>query len=236
MDEMKEEKKESAQRIQKVLAAAGIASRRHAEELIRQGRVTVNGKRASIGQRVDLLRDVISVDGTEVREERKVYYAFYKPKEIVTTMGEEHGRKTIAHLLRSFGLKERVFPIGRLDADAEGLLILTNDGEITNRISHPRYETSKEYEALLDRPLEDEAGLRSGVVIDGRRVDIDLIRNDNARVTLRIHEGRKHVVKRIFIKLGHRVKELKRTRIGPISLGDLKPGELKEISREELMK
>ena len=234
MDDRTEKKVDGPRRLQKVLAAAGIASRRHAEELIKDGRVTVNGRRATIGQCVNPVLDVILVDGTEVREERKVYYAFYKPKGVVTTMGEEHGGRTVAHLLGDMRLEERVFPVGRLDADAEGLLILTNDGDMANMISHPRYETIKEYEVLLDRPFEAEERLRRGVLVDGRRVDVDLVRCDDSRVTLRIHEGRNHIVKRLLKKTGYTVKGLKRTRIGPLSLGDLSPGALREISRKEL--
>jgi len=221
------------ERVHKVLARSGVSSRRHAEELIRQGRVEVNGERAAIGQQVDPSRDRITVDGKLVRIERKVYYAFYKPKNVVTTMGGEHGQRTIAHLPGIRGLKERVFPVGRLDKDAEGLLILTNDGDFTNRMSHPRFEISKEYHAKLDRSFEDAENLRRGIVIDARRVEVGEVRFRENEVVLSIHEGRKHIVKRVFEKLGYRVRELKRTRIGPVLLGRLKPGELRPLSREE---
>lgn len=222
------------ERIHKILARAGIASRRHAEELIRQGRVEVNGERAVIGQRADPVRDRITVDGKPVRIERKVYYALYKPKCVVTTMGEEHGQKTIAHLPGIKVLKERVFPVGRLDKDAEGLLLLTNDGDFANRISHPRYEIAKEYHVQLDRPFEDSENLLKGVMIDGWRVEVGNLRCRETRVVLSIHEGRKHIVKRVFEKLGYDVRDLKRTRIGSVRLGKLKPGELRPLGRDEL--
>lgn len=221
------------ERVHKILARAGVASRRKAEEMIREGRVRINGELAVIGQSADPARDEITLDGRPVRIERKVYYAFYKPRGVVTTMGEEHGQKTVARLPQIRELKERVFPVGRLDKDAEGLLILTNDGDLANALSHPRHEIRKEYRVSLDRPFRSLHELQKGVEIDRRRVEVSDIRSEAGDVVLSIHEGRKHIVKRLFEELGYRVTALKRTRVGPIRLGRLKPGELRVLCRED---
>ncbi len=221
------------ERIHKILARAGVASRRKAEEMIREGRVRVDGEIAVIGQSADPARNEITLDDVPIQIERKVYYAFYKPKGVVTTMGEEHGQETVARLPQIRELGERVFPVGRLDKNAEGLLILTNDGELANALSHPRHEVSKEYRVTLDRPFKRRDTLRKGVEIDGRRVAVSGVRCEAREVVLRIHEGRKHIVKRLFEKLGYRVTMLKRTRFGPIRLGKLEPGELMALCRED---
>jgi pseudouridine synthase len=221
------------ERIHKILARAGVASRRKAEGMIREGRVRINGEIAVIGQSADPARDEITLDGRPVRIERKVYYAFYKPRGVVTTMGEEHGQETVARLPQIRELKERVFPVGRLDKDAEGLLILTNDGDLANALSHPRHEIRKEYRVSLDRPFRSRHELLKGVEIDRRRVEVSEIRHNAGDVFLSIHEGRKHIVKRLFEELGYRVTALKRTRVGPIRLGRLKPGELRALCRED---
>ncbi len=221
------------ERIHKILARAGVASRRKAEGMIREGRVRINGELAVVGQSADPARDEITLDGRPVRIERKVYYAFYKPRGVVTTMGEEHGQETVARLPQIRELKERIFPVGRLDKDAEGLLILTNDGDLANALSHPRHEIRKEYRVSLDRPFRSLHELQKGVEIDRRRVEVSDIRNEAGDVVLSIHEGRKHIVKRLFEELGYRVTALKRTRVGPIRLGRLKPGELRVLCRED---
>lgn len=212
------------ERIQKLLSQAGIASRRKAEELIRQGKVTVNGKKAEIGMKASA-KDEIKVDGEKIEIEKKAYYKFYKPKGYVTTMGAEHGAKTIKELI---AVPETVFPVGRLDKDAEGLIILTNDGEWANKISHPRYETKKEYEVKLDRPF---TGKLEQVMVEGRQVESEELERKGNKIKIRIHEGRKHIVKKIFKKKGYKVQELKRTKIDGIELGRMKPGETKEISK-----
>jgi len=222
------------ERLQKIIARAGISSRRGAEELIRQGRVHVNGRPAAIGASADPERDRITVDGVPVRSGRLVYYALYKPKGVVTTMGDEHGKRTVAGLAGVKRLKERVFPVGRLDCDAEGLLILTNDGDLANRIAHPRYGVTKTYRVLLDRTFEDVERLERGVVVEGRRVSIRAFRCRGNEVVITIHEGRTHIVKRLFRKLGYTVRSLKRTRIGRVRLGGLAPGGLRPLEREEI--
>jgi 23S rRNA pseudouridine2605 synthase len=222
------------ERLQKIIARAGISSRRGAEELIRQGRVHVNGRPAAIGAKADPERDRITVDGVPVRSGRLVYYALYKPRGVVTTMGDEHGRRTVAGLAGVRRLEERVFPVGRLDCDAEGLLILTNDGDLANRIAHPRHGVTKTYRVLLDRAFEDVERLERGVVIEGKRVDVRNFRCRGREVVLTIHEGRNHIVKRLFRKLGYTVRSLKRTRIGRIDLGRLAPGGLRSLEREEI--
>jgi 23S rRNA pseudouridine2605 synthase len=217
------------ERIQKILAQAGIASRRKCEDLIKQGRVRMNGKLAEIGQSASE-KDKITVDDRPVKFESKSYYALNKPKGYVTTMGEEHGAKTVQDLLKT---KERVYPTGRLDKDAEGLLVFTNDGEWANILMHPRYEITKEYKVELDKPFE---GSLNNVTIEGRRVKIDTPLVKEKNVTLTIHEGRKHIVKKIFQQQGYRVLRLLRTRVGPIKLGRLKPGEKRALTTQEISK
>ena len=221
------------ERLHKILARAGIASRRKAEELIREGRVVVNGGIAVIGQSADPGKDEIVVDGRPIRIERKVYYAFYKPKDVVTTMGEEHGLKTVGRLPQIRKIEERVFPVGRLDRDAEGLLILTNDGELANALSHPRHEVTKEYRVVLDRPFRNPEMLKKGVKVEGKLVEISGVRCRSKEVVLSIHEGRTHIVKRLFEELGYRVTALRRIRIGPIRLGNLRSGELQKLRRND---
>lgn len=209
-------------RINKYLSEAGVASRRKADELIAQGRVEINSKKAEIGMQVEE-GDKITVDDEEVKLEKKAYYAFYKPKGYVTTTKEEHGMKTIMDII---DVPETVFPAGRLDKDAEGILILTNDGEFANKITHPRYLLEKTYMAELDKPFK---GKLKNVEIEGRKVEVKKPKVEKEKVTLTIHEGRKHIVKKIFAKLGYKVIKLKRLSIGPIRLKDLRPGKLREI-------
>lgn len=217
------------ERIQKILAQAGVASRRKCEELIKQGRVKVNGKKAEIGQSASG-EDRITVDDRPVKTEQKSYYAAYKPQGYVTTMGEEHGAKTINEVFKP---RQRVYPTGRLDKDAEGLLVLTNDGDWADKLMHPRYEIKKEYKVELDKPFQ---GKLDNTLIEGREVRIESVNIKGRQVTLTIHEGRKHIVKKIFKRHGYTVKRLTRTRIGPIKLGKLKPGEKRELTKTEIEK
>jgi 23S rRNA pseudouridine2605 synthase len=230
------------ERLQKVLAARGVASRRKAEELILQGRVRVNGEPVTtLGVQVDPERDRIEVDGSLVRPERNRYILLNKPSGYITTASDERGRRTVLDLV---DVPERVVPVGRLDRPTSGLLLLTNDGELAHRVTHPRFELEKEYEVLLDghppRVVLDE--LSRGVQVDGQRVVPTMvrpIRNEEAGTVLRvvIHEGRNRIVRRMMERVGYPVLKLSRTRVGPmqiqgVPLGewrDLRPGELAQL-------
>jgi len=222
------------QRVQKIIAAAGIASRRNAEEFIRQGRVTVNGKPVEIGASADPEKDVVTVDGKKIKLETFVYIVINKPLNVVTTLADELGRKTVRDLV---DVPERVFPVGRLDRNATGLVLLTNDGEIANRMMHPRYETAKTYVAELSSPVTPQLleRLRKGVVVEDRKVLVKAPEQVNKNtVKVSIHEGRKHIVKKLFVKLGTHVDALARTALGPLELGDLKPGEWRKLTTDEV--
>lgn len=224
-----------SERVQKIIAGAGVCSRRNAEKLIESGRVMVNDKIITIGDKADSSKDIIKVDGVELKFEKKRYFIFYKPKNVLTSLYDPYKKNCVADYFG--GIKERVFPVGRLDFDAEGLLIVTNDGEFANKLMHPRYEVMKTYEAELVSPVKDsdmkkfkgKVKLKDGFVkIEGAR----LIRRNLVELT--IHEGRHKIVKRIFKELGFYVKRLKRTKIGKLSLGNLKPGYLKEMSKDKI--
>ncbi|MBW2986537.1 rRNA pseudouridine synthase [Candidatus Woesearchaeota archaeon] len=217
------------ERVQKIMAASGVASRRKCEELIEQGRVKINGKKAKLGDKADAIQDFITLDGQILQMQRKVYYAFNKPKGYVTSL-KQKGKKTIMDLLK---FEEKVFPVGRLDENTEGLLLLTNDGELANRIMHPRYKTYKTYYVVLDRQFK-HAGLLNRITLDGKPLKIKkyLLQTEGLQIT--IHEGQKHVVKRIFAKLGYKVQELKRLQVANIKLGNLRTGKVRPLRRKEL--
>jgi len=237
------------ERLQKIISQAGIASRRAAEELIVQGRVSVNGRTVTeLGTKADPSHDDIRVDGRRVKgPERLRYILLNKPKGYVTTRSDEKRRKTVMDLLA--GVREYVYPVGRLDYDSEGLLLLTNDGDLAARLTHPSHEIERVYEALVQgvpnvRALEK---LRTGVPLDGKRTqpaDIvmvfpDLSREKNAseallRITIR--EGRNRQVRRMCEAVGHPVGRLRRIRIGPISDRTLKPGQWRELAAPEVAK
>ncbi len=221
------------QRIQKILSAAGVASRRKAEDLILQGRVTVNGTVAVIGQKADDQKDVIAVDRQRLQPQRKRYLLLYKPKGYVTTTADKFATQKVTDLI---SIPERVYPVGRLDADAEGLLVMTNDGEFANRLMHPRFEVEKTYVVKLRQKLrpEDVEQIKRGVFVDGRRVAarIKMLHKDVAEVV--VHEGRHKIVKRLFKEVGNYVVRITRTRIGSIGIGILKHGMWRELSREEV--
>lgn len=221
------------ERLQKILSAAGIASRRKSEELILQGRVRVNGSVAKLGQKAEAENDLITVDGKKVAAERKRYILLYKPAGYVTTNEDRFAKRKVIDIIN---LPERVYPVGRLDANAEGLLILTNDGEFANRLMHPRYEVEKTYVVKLKRNLarEDAERISRGVFVEGRRVaaKIKLLHKDVAEVI--VHEGRHKIVKRIFKEVGNYVLRITRTKIGVIGVGRLKPGRWREMTSEEI--
>ncbi len=228
-------------RLQKVLAAAGIGSRRACEVLIGEGRVSVNDEVVKEqGRRVDPEVDVIRVDTMRINTARGlVYLAMNKPRGYVTAMSDPEGRPTVGDLVAD--RVERLFHVGRLDADTEGLLLLTNDGELAHRLSHPSYEVPKTYLAELIGPLPRDVGrqLRAGVELEDGMATVDsfkLVDSAANRVLVEIvlHEGRKHVVRRMLAAVGHPVERLVRTAVGPVQLGSQKVGRLRPLSRQEL--
>ena len=228
-------------RLQKVLAAAGIGSRRACEVLIGEGRVSVNDAPVQEqGMRVDPETDVIRVDGMRIQTSSgQVYLALNKPKGMVTAMTDPEGRPTVGDLVAD--RRERLFHVGRLDADTEGLLLLTNDGELAHRLSHPSYEVPKTYLAELLGPLPRDVGrqLRAGVELEDGMAKVDsfkLVDSAANRVLVEIvlHEGRKHIVRRMLEAVGHPVQRLVRTAVGPVQLGAQKSGRLRPLSRQEL--
>lgn len=228
------------ERLQKVLAAAGVGSRRACEDLIFRGRVTVDGRVAQLGDKVDAASAVIHVDGERVvTDTRLVYLAMNKPRGVVSTMADEKGRAALADYLGR--VAERVYHVGRLDADSEGLLLLTNDGTLAHRLMHPSYGVPKTYLAEVAGPVPRNLGRRlmTGVELADGPAKVDSFRvvdtlGRTAIVELTLHEGRKHIVRRLLDEVGHRVSRLIRTAIGPIRLGDLRPGRIRRLTNAEV--
>jgi 23S rRNA pseudouridine2605 synthase len=229
-------------RLQKVLAAAGVGSRRACEELIAAGRVAVDGRVVTEqGLRVDPATAVIRVDGLRVPTEQSglVYFALNKPAGVVSTMDDPHGRPDLSQYVKDRA--ERLFHVGRLDADTEGLLLLTNDGELANRLTHPSYGVVKTYVAEVEGPLARDVGkrLREGVQLPDGLVRVDSFRvigqsGSRIMVEIVIHEGRKRVVRRLLEAVGYPVKRLVRTQFGPVALGAQRPGRLRPLTRDEV--
>ena len=228
-------------RLQKVLAAAGVGSRRSCEEMIGAGRVEVDGEVVRrFGARVDPKTQVIRVDGKRIpASEDLVYLALNKPAGVLSTMSDDRGRRTIADLVADHG--ERLFHVGRLDYETEGLILLTNDGELAHRLAHPRYGVLKTYLAEVPGPVPKDLGRRltSGVELDDGIVAADRFRvvdqaGQRVLVEITLHEGRKHVVRRMLAQTGHPVIRLVRTQVGPVSLGSLRPGSSRRLSVAEV--
>ncbi|MEV0157447.1 pseudouridine synthase [Micromonospora sp. NPDC050686] len=232
---------EGAERLQKVLAAAGVGSRRACEDLIFRRRVTVNGRVAQLGDKADPTRDVIVVDGERLQADiRLVYVAMNKPRGVVTTMADEKGRNELAEFIGN-RVEQRVYHVGRLDADSEGLLLLTNDGALTHKLMHPSYEVLKTYLAEVAGPIPRNLGKRlmAGVELEDGPVKVDSFKvvdtlGKTAQVELSLHEGRKHIVRRLLAEVGHPVSRLVRTSIGPIKLGDLRTGRIRRLTNAEV--
>jgi pseudouridine synthase len=226
------------ERLQRVLAARGVGSRRRSEDLIRAGRVSVNGKTVTeMGTKVDSRTAEIRVDGKLVRPQALHYVMLNKPRGYITTTSDERGRSTVMDLIQS---KERLYPVGRLDRDTEGLLLLTNDGEVANRVMHPRYGMTKEYQVLTySRPSADVfRQLARGVVIDGKKVVPDefrILRETSEGLILKVvvHEGMNRIVRRMMEAVDVPVERLRRVRIGPLSLAGLPLGASRELSEGE---
>jgi 23S rRNA pseudouridine2605 synthase len=215
------------------LARAGIASRRGADELIKAGRVTVNDERGQLNTFVGG-SDVVRLDGRRLDLQARTYVLLHKPAGVVTTARDPHGRPTVVDLVDH---PARVVPVGRLDADTTGVLLLTNDGDLAHRLAHPRYEVEKVYVAEVEG-TPDEGTLRAledGVELDdGRTAPARARRLEPSRIELAVHEGRKHQVKRMFAAVGYPVRRLQRARYGPLTVDDLRPGEWRELTADEL--
>ncbi|HZN71452.1 MAG TPA: pseudouridine synthase [Micromonosporaceae bacterium] len=230
----------SPERLQKVLAAAGLGSRRACEELIAARRVTVDGRVATLGDRVDPSQAEIHVDGARVVVDATlVYLAMNKPRGVVSTMADERGRAALADYVAD--LSQRVYHVGRLDADSEGLLLLTNDGALAHRLTHPSYGVAKTYLAEVPGPVPGSVRrkLLAGVTLDDGPAAADGFRvvstvAGRALVEVVLHEGRKHIVRRLLAEVGHPVARLVRTGIGPVKLGGLKPGHIRRLNKPEV--
>ncbi len=228
-------------RLQKVLAAAGIGSRRKCEILIERGRVSVNGEVVTtLGTRVDPDSDVIHVDGQRVPTAADlVVVALNKPRGVLSTMADDRGRPCVGDYVQDY--PQRLFHVGRLDADTEGLLLLTNDGELANRLGHPSHGVLKTYVATIDAPVPSGLGsrLRSGVELEDGPVQVDAFRvvqqvGARAMVELSLHEGRNRIVRRLLASQDRPVRALVRTTVGPIHLGSQRPGTVRRIAGPEL--
>lgn len=228
------------ERVQKLIAQAGIASRRKAEELIQQGRVTVNGRPIKLGDSARPNKDVIAVDGQRIASSSgKIYLALHKPRGFVTTMEDERGRKCVAQLVED--VPGRVYPVGRLDKDSEGLLIMTNDGNLANAVSHPKTHVAKTYRVTLRPGITEEQliKLSTGIMLDGRMTAPAKARvleqqPGRAVVEIVLYEGRNREIRRMCESMGLEVARLKRTAIGPVRLSMLPQGRHRELSREEI--
>jgi 23S rRNA pseudouridine2605 synthase len=230
------------ERLQKILAKMGIASRRAAEEIILEGRVTVNGQVATLGMKADPSKDHIKLDGKLLtKPEPKVYLMMNKPKGVITTLSETEERPTVRDYLK--GIRYRVFPVGRLDFDSEGLLLLTNDGDFAHSILHPSKKIPKTYHVKIKGIIEDEKiyKLRRGIKLDDgitAPAEVKKLRKaeENSWIEITIYEGRKRQVRRMLERVGHLVLKLKRVKINGIELGNLPSGEIRYLTPEEVGK
>ena len=228
-------------RLQKLLAQAGVASRRKAEEMIAAGRVTVNGRPARLGDSALPGKDVVAVDGQRLDRPQKerVYLALHKPRGFVTTMEDERGRRCVAQLVA--GVPQRVYPVGRLDKDSEGLLLMTNDGAFANAVAHPSTHVAKTYRVTLRPGVTEEqlVKISTGIMVDGRMTapaKARVLQEQPGRVVVEIvlYEGRNREIRKMCEALGLEVARLKRIAIGPVRLGMLPQGKYRELSREEV--
>lgn len=231
------------ERLQKIMAEAGVASRRASEKLIASGHVQVNGQTVTkMGIKVSN-RDEVMVDGVPLTREQHVYYLLNKPRSVITSAHDDKGRRTVVDILRDAEVDERIYPVGRLDYDTTGILLLTNDGELANKLMHPKFEVDKTYIAKVKGIVSnnDLRQLRLGVVIDGRRTKKAKTRlletnrtQQTSRVKLTIHEGHYHQVKKMFEAVNHPVVKLHRESYGPLTLQGLQSGEFRQLKEEEV--
>jgi 23S rRNA pseudouridine2605 synthase len=222
------------ERLQKIIANSGLCSRRKAEDIIKAGKVLVNGYVAEIGDKADIEKERITVNGRLLSYERKRYFMFNKPRGYTTTLKDPYEKKIITRLIR---VKERVYPVGRLDKDSEGLLILTNDGEFANRIMHPKYQINKTYYIKANRPISNEHAkeIERGIVIEGiktYRARVKRISDRELEIT--IHEGRNRIVRKMLEAMGYAIERLVRLAIGQLEMKDLQSGNYRELSQKEI--
>ena len=228
-------------RLQKFMAECGVASRRKSEELIEMGKVKVNGHIANIGDKINPKRDIVTVRGKKINKVDRMYYIMLnKPRGYVTTVSDELGRKTVMDLV---DCKARVYPVGRLDKDSEGLIILTNDGSFANALTHPKHNYAKVYRVTVRPGVSDEIldKLRSGIEIDGRKTapcDVNIITEEEGRVVLEfiLREGRNRQIRKMCEAVNLEVARLKRISIGPVKLGMLQTGKSRELTDNEVKK
>ncbi len=226
-------------KVQKFLASCSVASRRECERLIVEGRVSVNGTVATLGDRIEPGSDTVTLDGNELTRDPHVYVVLNKPKGVITSVSDTHNRETVLDLIT--GVDARIFPIGRLDMDVTGTLLLTNDGELTHRLSHPSFEIDKVYLAWVSghvaattiQQLQEGVLLEDGMTAPAKTKIIKR-GQDSTLIRLTIHEGRKRLVKRMCAAVGHPVNDLRRIRIGTIQSDDLMPGEWRHLSDKEV--
>ena len=228
-------------RLQKFMADCGVASRRKSEELIEAGKVKVNGHTARIGDKIDPKKDLVTVGGKKINKVDKLYYIMLnKPRGYLTTVSDEFGRKTVMDLI---DIKARVYPVGRLDKDSEGLLLLTNDGAFANLLTHPKHSFAKVYRVTVRPAVSDEIldELRNGIEIDGRKTapcDVSVITEEEGRVVLEfiLREGRNRQIRKMCDAVGLEVARLKRVAIGPVKLGMLQTGKSRQLTDNEIKK
>ena len=222
------------ERVQKILAHAGVASRRECEDYILNNRIKVNGKYIKLGDKADPQKDKITVDDQPVRGfEKKVYVILNKPRGYVTTVSEPFGMSTVLDIIN---IRERVYPVGRLDKNSEGLLLLTNDGDLTFKLTHPSHGVTKTYDVRLDKNVspDDTQKLLQGVRIEGRVCHVQKLRRIKPNeLIIDIHEGRKHIVRNLFERLGYEVTKLTRLAFGPLTLKNLRPGAWRYLTFSE---
>ena len=228
-------------RLQKYLAEAGVASRRASEELITAGRVSVNGNTATLGMSVDPETDTVLFDGKPVKQEEEIITIMLnKPKGVVSTSDDPQGRKTVQEYVKD--IPARLYNVGRLDINSEGLLLMTNDGELAHRMTHPKFSVAKTYFAICDGKLSPSeiASLVNGVTLDDGMTAPARVTRVNPTVSgdtsflITIHEGKNRQIRRMLEAIGHRTLRLKREKFGPLYLGDLKPGETRRLTQDEM--
>lgn len=227
-------------RLNRFLAESGVASRRKAEEFIKEARVTVNGKLTlELATLIDPQTDIVKVDGEIIKPEKKVYFLLNKPKGYITTTEDEKGRKKVTDLIKT---KQKIFPVGRLDYDTTGVLILTNDGDFANFLMHPSHKILREYKVLLDQPIEDEHKIRlvKGITLDGKKSKFEKIFYPNKdykeSLIVTVTEGRNHFVKRMFAAFGYNVKKLERISYANFNVKGMPLGSYRIISEDEIKK
>lgn len=221
------------ERVQKIIANSGYCSRRAAEELIKKGKVKVNHKTITIGDKADFKKDTISIGNFQIKKQEKIYIAINKPRNIITTSKDIYDRKKILDLI---DIKQKVFPVGRLDRDSNGLIFLTNDGDWANRVIHPRYNVEKTYYVKLDAPLKkcDKAEIENKIKLSDGFVKGKIKMIDKKRIEITIHVGKNKIVKRIFNHFGYNVSALSRIKIGSVKLKNLKQGQFRMLTKNEV--